>query len=495
MSTISIRCAARLLWMSVGLLAGCGGGDGRLPYEKLAQVCALPRSGVDPDSGRSYPDQPGTLADEQAWLDAYLHQIYLWNQEIPQVDAAQYGLSAYASVPAALDAYFKALLTPARTASGKRKDQFSFTADTAAWNAQSQSGISLGYGLQLILLARSPPREAVVASVEPQSPADALGLARGTRILAIDDVDLVNDGSSAGVATLNAGLFPAQAGEQHRFRIQDPGSTATRELLLTAQPFTEIPVPLVKTFDTAEGKLGYLLFNDHIATAEGELFEAVQSLAAAGIRDLVLDLRYNRGGYLDIASELAFMIAGAEATRGQVFEQLRFNAQSRRTQVGEPRTPFHTQAQGYDPSLPEGTALPQLNLKRLFVLASGNTCSASEAIINGLRGIDIEVVLIGQTSCGKPYGFYPQDNCGTTYFAIEFAGSNAKGFGDYADGLAPDCTLGDDFGHALGDPQEALLATALQYRQSGQCPSQAKQAALGGQLLDSPLHRGAWHRR
>ena len=41
----------------------------------------------------------------------------------------------------------------------------------------------------------------------------------------------------------------------------------------------------------------------------------------------------------------------------------------------------------------------------------------SEAIINGLDGVNVQVIQIGATTCGKPYGFYPQDNCGTTYFA------------------------------------------------------------------------------
>ncbi len=67
----------------------------------------------------------------------------------------------------------------------------------------------------------------------------------------------------------------------------------------------------------------------------------------------------------------------------------------------------------------------------MFVLTGPNTCSASESIINALQGVDVEVIQIGSTTCGKPYGFYPQDNCGTTYFSVEFKGVNAKGFGDY----------------------------------------------------------------
>ena len=52
-------------------------------------------------------------------------------------------------------------------------------------------------------------------------------------------------------------------------------------------------------------------------------------------------------------------------------------------------------------------------------------------------GIDIDVRLIGDTTCGKPYGFLPEDNCGTTYFTVQFKGANAKGFGDYSDGFTP----------------------------------------------------------
>ena len=68
--------------------------------------------------------------------------------------------------------------------------------------------------------------------------------------------------------------------------------------------------------------------------------------------------------------------------------------------------------------------MPTLNLTRVYVLTTADTCSASESIINGLKGAGVTVNQIGVTTCGKPYGFYPQDNCGTTYFSIEFRGVN-----------------------------------------------------------------------
>ena len=127
----------------------------------------------------------------------------------------------------------------------------------------------------------------------------------------------------------------------------------------------------------------------------------------------------------------------------------------------------------------------------MFVLTGGGTCSASESIINGLRGIDLEVIQIGATTCGKPYGFYPADNCGTTYFSIQIQGVNAKGFGDYPDGFSPQntartegvsvpgCVVGDDFGHALGDVDEARLKAALQYRLDATCPAPAAVRSAG----------------
>jgi carboxyl-terminal processing protease len=124
-----------------------------------------------------------------------------------------------------------------------------------------------------------------------------------------------------------------------------------------------------------------------------------------------------------------------------------------------------------------------LNLPRVFVLTGSGTCSASESIINALRGIGVAVIQIGSTTCGKPYGFFPEDNCGTTYFSIQFKGVNAIGFGDYSDGFSPSnsaaaagtpvpgCSVADDFAHALGDPAEARLAAALGYRTSSSCPA------------------------
>jgi hypothetical protein len=322
-------------------------------------------------------------------------------------------------------------------------------------------------------------------------------------VLTVDGVDLVNANTSAAVDTLNAGMFPTKTGESHTFTVRDPGG-ATRTVTMTSQSVTSAPVQNVSTIDTPTGKVGYMLFNDHLATAEKALIDAVNQLKAAAITDLVVDIRYNGGGYLAIASELAYMIAGPTRTSGKTFERITFNDKHPTTDpvTGQSLTPtpFYSQAVGL--SVNQGVALPSLGLGRVFVLTGSSTCSASESILNGLSGVDVEVIQMGETTCGKPYGFYPQDLCGTTYFSIEFQGVNAKGFGDYPDGFTPGattagsfvgCKVTDDFGHALGDQNEARLATALAWRTSPTCVAFAGNALVfGGLRGEGKVIKSAW---
>jgi C-terminal processing protease CtpA/Prc len=289
-------------------------------------------------------------------------------------------------------------------------------------------------------------------------------------LVAVDGVDFVETGTAAGVAKLNAGLFPEAAGEAHRLTIRRGASTF--DVNLNAAVVASASVKNAKVLDTANGKVGYLTFDDFNAVAEKQLIDAFAMFKAQGVTDLVIDMRYNGGGLLYIAAELAYMVTGP-ATAGKTFEQLQYNDKT----APDAPIPFRNSAFGFASPNPAraGQALPYLGLNRVTVLATSGTCSASEAVINGLRGVDVQVDVIGGQTCGKPYGFTPVDNCGTTYFSIEFQGVNAKGFGDFADGFAPTCAVSDDLSRAQGDPAEGMLAAALNYRASGTCPvSRAK---------------------
>ena len=434
-----------------------------------ANFCAAPRTGIDSFSGKPFPDKPGTLAQEKNWVRSWIDETYLWYDEIPgSIQAATY------STP---QAFFDALRTPALTPSGKARDRFHFIYPTDVWKALSQSGIEAGYGFELAILKSQPPRDVRVAYTEPGTPAALAGIARGSKLIGVDGVDIVN---SKTVDVLNNALFPRGAGQSHIFTLQEPNG-GSRVVALKSAQITKTPVQNVKTLDTPAGKVGYMLFNDHIAPSEAQLIAAITRLKADGVQDLVLDIRYNGGGLLDIAGQLAFMIASPAATTGTVFERLQFNNKNPfGLTEAQTTTPFHSTSLGF--STRAGQALPQLGLSRVTVLTGAGTCSASESIINGLRGVNVQVTQIGATTCGKPYGFIPQDNCGTTYFAIQFKGVNNQNFGDYADGLAPTCTVPDDFSKPLGDPAEGQLAAALSFRSSGSCPPVTMAAMKSGLL-------------
>lgn len=426
------------------------------PASSLANLCQVPRAGSDPfNNNQAYPDKPGSLATEKQWLRSWIDETYLWYKEVP----GNINPDSYTNPIA----YFDVLKTFALTPSGKAKDQFHFTYPSAEFDAMSQQGVALGYGIRW---SRSPgaslPRKRVVATVEPDSPADKAGVRRGDQLTTIDTLDYLNSSESSAITVFNNALFPEKTGETHTLVFNRNGSTVTA--VLAAENVLSTTVQNVKTIATSSGTVGYLTFYEHNVKSEKQLVDAISQLKTAGVNDLVLDLRYNGGGLLAVASELAYMIAGPEVSAGKVFEQMQYND---KIKPREP-TPFYDHAIGF--SAPKDLALPYLALKRVTILTSAGTCSASEAIINGLQGIDIEVNLIGGQTCGKPYGFYPTPNCGTTYFAIQFKGVNNKGFGDYADGIAATCNVADDFTHALGDPAEGQLAAALSYRDSKICP-------------------------
>ena len=471
-------------------LAACGDDAQGVPSEILpedvyAARCETPRSGIDPTTRQAFPDTKGTVLDEKLWVRSWIDDLYLWYKEVPQLDVTKFAKPVD---------YFDQLKTAAKTQSGKDKDQFHFSINTADWLAMSQGGVEAGYGLQWALLASRPPRSLLVAYVNPGSPAAMANLDRGAKILSIDNVDVEN---GSDVDTLNKGLFPSALGEKHTFLVQDRGATTTHTVTLTSASIDLVPVQNVHTLPAPNDKVGYLLFTDHIATAEKGLVDAITQLRTAGVTDLILDIRYNGGGYLDIASELAYMIAGPTATSGKTFEQLTFNDKhTTDPQTGKPLKPegFVSQTEGF--SLPVGQGLPSLGLSRVFVLTGSGTCSASESVMNSLSGINVDVIQIGETTCGKPYGFLPADNCGTTFFAIQFKGVNNKGFGDYADGFVPGqllhgCTVSDDFNHALGDPAEARVASALAFRANGACATTA-QARTRTQEPEAVIPKPAW---
>jgi C-terminal processing protease CtpA/Prc len=433
-------------------------------WGQLWNSCAAPRTGLDA-SGKPFPDRQGTLLDELKFLRGWADQYYLWYNEIPtNIHMADY--------TNALD-YFAKLKTPALTASGQPKDKYHFTYTSAEWDALN-NGIDLGYGITWSRGSSTAPRTWLVTVVEPGSPAEAAGLKRGDLLITVDGVDFINGSDKASVDKINAGLFPEVEGASHTFTLRR-AVTNNYDVTMKARQVNVAPVKNTKVIDTATGKVGYIDFESHNQVSEKQLIDAFTTLKTAGVNDLVLDMRYNGGGLLYVASELAYMIAGPTVTSGKVFERPQYNDKT----PTQPAINFLSTAYGFPAPVPAkaGTVLPYLGLKRVTILTTKGTCSASEAVINGLRGVDVEVNVIGDTTCGKPYAFTPTPNCGTTYFSIEFKGVNNKGYGDYADGMAPTCSVSDDMTHAQGDPAEGLLAAALSYNATKTCPASSSARA------------------
>jgi len=418
------------------LLAACGGGGSAtdatgqaatqpvLPYQQYAGIC--------------------TLDGEKQFTRAYLNEVYLWYSEMPVVDA-----STYTDVPS----YFDSLLTPQRDAYGQYKDRFSFIVKSAVADSL-ETGANLGYGVRW---EQDDQGRVRAAFIDAGSPAATAGLQRGGELVS---------------APAGTSWYPNAAASVSFVYSSTPGAP-TSTVTLTSAQVQEDPVPMSMAASVPPGdpSVWYVLFNAHTIGAQDKLITALGNAKANGAQNLVLDMRYNGGGYLYTALSLSSMVTDSSAD-GKVFEQLRYN-DKRAADTAQSTFRFSGQVQYGEPVYATGAALPRLGLPRVYILTTGGTCSASESVINSLRGVGVDVVIIGQTTCGKPYGFSRMDNCGYSYYPIEFQGVNDQGFGDYANGFAPSCAAADDFDEALVSSSERLLATALYHMKNGSCPVQA----------------------
>jgi carboxyl-terminal processing protease len=449
-------------------------------------LCAVPRT-VPDSNGDTFSDSQGTTMHEKMWLRSWNNDTYLWYREVDDNDPSPFSVANY----------FSQLLTNERTESGSFKDNFHFSQSTEDYNQRTQSGVISGYGISWEFVSSSSPRRLIVRFTEPSSPADIASVSRGYELKTIDGIDFINANSQSEVDQINAALFPSDAGQTFNFVFSDDSGEELLNTNLTSANIELQTVQNVTVIDTLAGRMGYMQFNSFIRSGQQDLIDGFQQFIDQGVNELVIDLRYNGGGLLAMASQVAFMVAGSSQTNNQTFETLQFNDKYPNVDPVTGNTlqptPFYTREIDWATSQFTNKNLPSVELTRVFILSSDNTCSASEAVINGLRGIDVEVVLIGDTTCGKPYGFYPTDNCSTTYFTIQFQGVNAKGFGEYSEGFQPvtspvfddqlpGCTVTDDFSQTLGNENEALLASAISYAETGLCPVQNKPASKAAKV-------------
>ncbi|GEB70552.1 Peptidase S41 [Pseudoalteromonas carrageenovora] len=485
-------------------LAGCGGGSSMdttpnpvvpppassaptwtagvfEPSDDLKNFCETPRTGNDPfNNNEPYPDQAGSALYEKLWLRSWSDETYLWYDEITDNDPESFDTVAE---------YFAQLKTEELTDSGDKKDNFHFSEPSEDYFQEAQSGVTSGYGINWAFIGDSADRILRVAYLEDDSPASQIGFQRGDTVLEVDGIS-INTNTQAGVDTLNEGLFSPTNGDSHTIVVRS-NDGAEKTFNVTAGNIEQTPVQNVKTITTANGtNVGYMQFNSHIGVAQEGLIAAVNKFKTDNVEELVIDFRYNGGGLLALSSQLAYMVAGSANVQNRIYYQTQQNDK----QPVESPFPFIDEEIDYSTFFSTGESLPDLNLSKVYVLSTSGTCSASEAFINGLKGIDAEVVLIGDTTCGKPYGFTPTHNCATTYYTIQFSGVNSKGFGEYAAGFTPTptpqfdadvkgCVVSDDFDNQLGDPNEGILSTALYHiDNNGTCPVSTASASIKTQV-------------
>jgi C-terminal peptidase prc len=367
-------------------------------------------------------------------------QVYLWDRFLPQVDPARFDSP---------EAYLEALRY--RPLDGTFSYISSRAADEAFFSASQFTGVGLSTRLSGNALR--------ITQVFPLGPADQAGLRRGDRIVEIADRTV-----DALVATgeIGAAFGPAQAGVQVTLLVERRDGTRLRTTL-TKRSVTIPTVGLAQVIEVDGRRVGYLHFRTFVQPSFRALDEAFALFKTSRVHDLVLDLRYNGGGLVQVAQHLAGLLGGA-LTAGQVFAEFSHNDRHR---FLDRRLRFETPSNA-------------LGIARLFAITTRASASASELVLNALRPF-IPVVIIGDRTFGKPVGQYSFTFCDKVIHPVAFALRNAKGEGDFFDGLPAACPAADDLDFDLGDPREASLAEAVAYIRTGRCrtPAAGPAAALG----------------
>lgn len=342
-----------------------------------------------------------------------------------------------------------------------------------------------------------------VMAVYPGSPADKAGFKRGTIFSEIDGVTIADSGSE--YTPVYKRLTSPSGAALVTFKDLETGV----QTALTAEQLYPNPVIRADVITEGEHKIGYLVYNSFDAAYDDDLLDSLRKFKDAGITDMVLDLRYNGGGHVISSKMLATCIAG-DRCRGKVFQYYRYNddrmanptkTQKQTENMYDPGKKLFYDNFSYDSYYGVDLSQYALDLPRLYVLTTNSTASSSEAVINGLRGIDIPVTLIGEKTNGKNVGMevdkFDEGDYSYELAPITFKGYNAKEETVNPAGLAVDYTVADwnnklvDFG-----PGEPMLAKALNLITGRTYTASAGRSAAGvaptdGMTLPEDLRRPA----
>jgi carboxyl-terminal processing protease len=365
---------------------------------------------------------------------ALTRDIYLWYNKIP----ASFDARSYSDPNAIMEAIKPYSIEPGFA---DPVDKWSFAMLKTEWDDVS-SGVSGDFGLNVFFLSASDLR---VSYVERESPAGKAGIQRSWRIKQINGSSNIN---TSNVQTISDAIFQATSTS---FVFARPNKADTA-ITLKAASYQEHPLLLDSVYTTNSTKTGYFVFNSFLGDTneiKNEFVRVFNRFNNEQVQDVIVDLRYNGGGYVLLQNLLANYLVPGTGNNGVMLTE-QFN--DKYTALNE-TTKFSKKG--------------SLNLSRLFVIVSQNTASASELLINSLKPY-MNVQLIGPSRThGKPVGFFPIPVFDWYIFPVSFRTVNKNGEGNYFNGLALNSQVMDGLDKPFGDIQENCLASALQYIKTG----------------------------
>lgn len=387
-------------------------------------------------SAQTAPSNCST-SSQNLYVRDVLNSFYYWYQNLPNVSPASYN-----SPEAYLDAVRYRPID----------NSFSYITSAAANEALYGDSQYVGFGMS----TQTTATYLTVLQVFDSSPAVDAGLSRGDRITQINGQSVA---AMVAAGTVGTAFGAADIGVASDIVFEKPDGEQ-RVARLVKRVVTIPTVSLTRIVEDDGRRIGYLFFRNFVRPSEAALNDAFAALKAAGATELVLDLRYNGGGLVDIATHLASLIGGVR-TSGQVMLNYVHNDKAGPTYNKTTRftNPEHA-----------------LNLSRLVVITTRSSASASELIINSLRPY-MPVAVIGDTTYGKPVGQYGFTFCDKVLAPVSFSIKNVNHEGDYFAGIPATCSAADDSSHQLGDVAEASFAEALTYLRSGGCSARADAAS------------------
>lgn len=299
--------------------------------------------------------------------------------------------------------------------------------------------------------------------VLPNSSAASVGIKRGDIFMEVNGEQLTRSNYRKLMSQDN---FIISYAEINDGSIGLTGETAE----LSGSEMAENPVHIAKVIEKEGLKIGYLMYNGFTWDFDPQLNEAFGYFKSQNIDELVIDLRYNGGGTIETASDLASMVTGGN--EGEILAQMMLNQKWQTIYDQEAPEAIRYR---FNNEIHTGEIINSLNLGKVYVIATFGSASASELLINGLRPY-IDVVHIGSNTAGKYQGSRTLYDSNTWNFGKENVNSthkyviqpliskvaNANGKSDYDEGLPPDISAAENLNYLpLGEPEEPLLSAAL----------------------------------